>query len=101
MVGSTPQRGKGPQKMLIQFAYASSAGIAMVLAIFGCLYLGRYLDHKFGTGLIFTIVFLLLGIAGGFRNLIYVINKFSADEKSDTDGIQSESDRKKPPPEKT
>jgi ATP synthase protein I len=66
-------------------AYASSVGIGMVLAIFGCLYLGRYLDEQFGTGLRFTIIFLLLGIAAGFRNLYYIIKKYSADEKSSAD----------------
>jgi ATP synthase protein I len=60
-------------------------GIGMVLAIFGCLYLGRYLDEQFGTGLRFTIIFLLLGIAAGFRNLYYIIKKYSADEKSSAD----------------
>jgi len=73
----------------------------MVLAIFGCLYLGRYLDERFGTGLRFTIIFLLLGIAAGFRNLYLLIKKYSADENSDTDEINSESDSKSSPPEKT
>jgi len=85
----------------IRLAYASSVGIGMVLAIFGCLYLGRYLDERFGTGLRFTIIFLLLGIAAGFRNLYLLIKKYSADENSDTDEINSESDSKSSPPEKT
>jgi len=86
----------------IRLAYASSVGIGMVLAIFGCLYLGRYLDERFGTGLRFTIIFLLLGIAAGFRNLYLLIKKYSADDASaiDTDDIKSESDRKSPPAKK-
>ncbi|OPY07690.1 MAG: putative F0F1-ATPase [Syntrophus sp. PtaB.Bin001] len=103
MVKGAPRMGKESRKSLIRLAYASSAGIGMVLAIFGCLYLGRYLDQYFGTGLRFTIVFLLLGIAAGFRNLYYLIKKYASDEKSDsdTDDIKSESDRKSTPPKKT
>jgi len=70
---------------LMRMAYASSVGIGMVLAIFGCLYLGRYLDEQFGTGLRFTMIFLLLGIVAGFRNLYYIIKKYSADEESSVD----------------
>ncbi|OPY12591.1 MAG: putative F0F1-ATPase [Syntrophus sp. PtaU1.Bin005] len=76
---------KESRETLMRMAYASSVGIGMVLAIFGCLYLGRYLDEQFGTGLRFTIIFLLLGIAAGFRNLYYIIKKYSADEKSSAD----------------
>lgn len=94
---------KESRKTLMRVAYASSVGIGMVLAIFGCLYLGRYLDQQFGTGLRFTIIFLLLGIAAGFRNLYYIIKKYSVDEESTTDtgDIKSGSDRKSPPSEKT
>jgi len=94
--------GKNPKKTLIQLAYASSVGLAMVISIFGCLYVGRYLDEKFGTGLRFTIIFLLLGIAAGFRNLYVTIKKYASNDKSDTDGVNkdSESDRKGSPPKK-
>ncbi|MDY0188156.1 MAG: AtpZ/AtpI family protein [Syntrophus sp. (in: bacteria)] len=76
---------KESRTTLMRMAYASSVGIGMVLAIFGCLYLGRYLDEQFGTGLRFTMIFLLLGIAAGFRNLYYIIKKYSADEESSVD----------------
>ncbi len=76
---------KESRTTLMRMAYASSVGIGMVLAIFGCLYLGRYLDEQFGTGLRFTMIFLLLGIVAGFRNLYYIIKKYSADEESSVD----------------
>ena len=63
------------KKLSIQMAYASSIGIAMVLAIFGCLLLGSYLDRKFDSGHVFTIVFLLIGISAGFRNIYVLIQK--------------------------
>ncbi|MBU0575615.1 MAG: AtpZ/AtpI family protein [Proteobacteria bacterium] len=55
-------------------AYASSIGISMALAIFGCFFLGTWLDRKLGTEHYFTLLFLLIGIAAGFRN-IYVLMK--------------------------
>jgi len=87
---------KDTKKTAIQMAYASSIGIAMLLFIFGGLYLGVYLDRKFGTGYIFTIFLLLAGITAGFRN-IYVLIKKIPDEKPLIKYLKSESHRKRPP----
>ncbi|MFH1911993.1 MAG: AtpZ/AtpI family protein [Pseudomonadota bacterium] len=65
---------KETKKSAIQMAYASSIGISMALAIFGCFFLGTWLDRKLGTEPYFTLLFLLIGIAAGFRN-IYVLMK--------------------------
>jgi len=45
------------KKVMFQMGYASSLGIAMVIAIFGCLMIGLYLDRKLGTDNIFTPCF--------------------------------------------
>jgi len=92
--------GKKRSKTVMQLAYASSIGLAMVISIFGSLYFGRYLDERFGTGLRYTIIFLLLGIAAGFRNLYKAIKKYSSDENSDTDSIESDSNNGKNTPSK-
>jgi ATP synthase protein I len=55
-------------------AVASSMGIAMVLATVIGLTAGYYLDKWFGTSPWLTIVFLILGIIAGFKN-IYVITR--------------------------
>ena len=60
---------KETRKYAMQMAFASSIGIAMILAIFGCLLLGVYLDRKFDSGHVFSVVFLFIGIAAGFRNI--------------------------------
>jgi len=65
---------KETKKSAIQMAYASSIGISMALAIFGCFFLGTWLDRKLETEPYFTLLFLLIGIAAGFRN-IYVLMK--------------------------
>jgi len=63
------------RKYAMQMAFASSIGIAMILAIFGCLLLGIYLDRKFDSGHVFSVIFLLIGIAAGFRNIYVLVEK--------------------------
>ena len=53
-------------------AVASSMGISVVLATVIGLAIGYYLDKYLGTQPWLTIVFLILGIIAGFRN-IYII----------------------------
>jgi ATP synthase protein I len=87
---------KDTKKTAIQMAYASSIGIAMVILIFGGLYFGVYLDRKFETGYIFTVLLLLAGIIAGFRN-IYVLIKKIPDEEPLIKYLKSEPHRKRPP----
>ena len=89
------------KKLSIQMAYASSIGIAMVLAIFGCLLLGTYLDRKFDSGHVFTIVFLLIGISAGFRNIYVLIQKNFKDDETIIKSLKSEPHRQRPAPKKT
>lgn len=89
------------KKLSIQMAYASSIGIAMVLAIFGCLLLGSYLDRKFDSGHVFTIVFLLIGISAGFRNIFVLIRKNFRDDESIIKSLKSEPHRQRPATKKT
>lgn len=70
----------GTRESLRLLALASTMGISMVLATFIGLGFGLFLDYKvFHTEPWFTIIFLILGIIAGFRNL-YVIAK-KVDEK--------------------
>jgi ATP synthase protein I len=89
---------KDSKKTVIQMAYASSVGIAMVLLIFGGLWLGVKLDEKFGTGYTFTIILVLFGIIAGFRNLYVLVKKISRNEKPVIKSLRSEPHRKRPPP---
>ena len=68
------------KKMMFQMGYAASLGIAMVIAIFGCLMIGLYLDRKLGTDNIFTPLFLVIGIAAGFRNFYLFIKSTFPDD---------------------
>lgn len=98
---------KETKKAAIQMAYASSIGISMVIAIFGCLFLGVWLDRKLGTDPYLTLLFLLMGIVAGFRNMVLLIKRAGTDLKSvpkdiqpATTGVPGEENRKRPPPEK-
>jgi len=88
------------KKSAIQMAYASSIGIAMALAIFGCFFLGTWLDGQLGTEPYLAILFLLMGIAAGFRNIYVLIRRYLKDEKSINKCVNSEPCRKGPPSKK-
>jgi len=91
---------KDMQKHAMQMAFASSIGIAMVLAIIGCLLIGTYLDRKFDSGHVFTVVFLFIGIAAGFRNIYVLIKNNFTDEEQIIKSLKSEPHRQRPVPKK-
>ena len=63
-------------KTLREFAYFSSLGLQVALSIFIGLGIGLFLDRRvFGTSPWFTLIFLGLGIAAGFRNIGLAIRK--------------------------
>ena len=72
---------KETRKSLIQVANISSMGIALGLTIFGCFFIGLYLDRKLGTAYFFTFFFLLIGILAGFKNIYGLIKRSLTDEK--------------------
>ena len=53
----------------------STVGITLVAATMIGLYLGVWLDRLFGTSPWLTILFLLLGIGAGFRNLFHYVKR--------------------------
>jgi ATP synthase protein I len=87
---------KGTKRTAFRLMYASSIGISMVVAIFGSLYLGVWLDKKFGTSPYLTLLFLFMGVIAGFKNL-YVMIKRSIDAEKESERGNSEADRKKRP----
>ena len=89
------------KKYAVQMAFASSLGIAMVMAIFGCLMLGVYLDRKFDSGNVFTVIFLIIGVSAGFRNIYVLIKKNFKDEEQIIKSLKSEPHRQRPAPKKT
>ena len=91
---------KETKQIVIQMASVSTIGIAMVLAIFGCFFLGRWLDRQLGTEPYLTLFFLLIGIAAGFRNIYVLIKRYLKNDKPIIAQGKSESQRKGPPSKK-
>ena len=73
------------KSLLRTLGAVSSMGISVAVAIVIGVFIGRQLDVWFGTAPWFFFIFLLIGIAAGFRN-VYVIAgreiKRDGDEKN-------------------
>jgi len=64
------------RRYLKELAYFSSLGFSIALSIFVGLAIGIYLDRKvFNTSPWLTLIFLVLGILAGFRNIALAIKK--------------------------
>lgn len=57
-------------------AMLASMGIAMVVSTFIGLVMGIYLDKYFDTKPWLTIIFLIFGIAAGFKNIYTLSRKY-------------------------
>ncbi len=68
--------GEEDKGLLKRLVWLSSVGISMVVATFIGLYIGVYLDSIFSTKPWFTIIFLIIGIAAGFRNIYILVKKY-------------------------
>lgn len=62
------------------FAKVSQLGISMIVPILLCTYAGSWLEKK--TEIPFTVIFIVLGILAGARN-VYAILKDSIQKKSE------------------
>jgi ATP synthase protein I len=58
-----------------ELAYFSSIGFSVALSIVIGLVIGVYVDRRFDTSPWGLLVFLILGIAAGFRNIGHAIRK--------------------------
>ena len=81
MIGVQEAMDKETRRSLMLVANISSMGIALGVTIFGCFFIGLYLDRKLGTAHFFTFLFLLIGILAGFKNIYGLIKKSLGDEK--------------------
>jgi len=61
---------------------ASAIGMSLVFAIFIGAFLGYLLDDYFGTGYLFKIIGLIMGIIAGFRNVYIMGKKFQDQNQS-------------------
>ena len=47
----------------------SQLSIMMLVSIFGCFFIGEFIDEKLNTEPIFMLIFLVLGIGGAFMSV--------------------------------
>ena len=47
----------------------SQLSIMMLVSIFGCFFIGKFIDTKLNTRPIFMLIFLILGIGGAFMSV--------------------------------
>lgn len=63
------------QQLFKTLGFLSSVGISMVASTFIGLAMGYYLDKWLGTSPWLTLIFLLLGIISGFRNIFILTSR--------------------------
>lgn len=63
---------------------AMSLGWDLAVPIFGGVLLGHFLDRWLGTGYVFTLGLLMLGIAVGYYNVARFIRRMEARERQRT-----------------
>ncbi len=63
------------RRSIRELAYYSSLGLSVSLSIFIGLAIGVYLDRRWGSSPWCTLIFLVLGILAGFRNIGLAIKK--------------------------
>ncbi|MDO8426425.1 MAG: AtpZ/AtpI family protein [Deltaproteobacteria bacterium] len=71
-------KDNGERGFFKNLAMLSSMGITMVASTFIGLLIGIYLDKFFSTKPVFTIIFLILGIAAGFKSMFETIKKYGS-----------------------
>ena len=69
------QMKKETRRYIREMAFFSSVGLAVALSIFIGLAIGLWLDRKFGTAPWLMLVFLVMGIVAGYRNIALAIKK--------------------------
>ena len=62
-------------KIFQNLALVTQIGIMMIVPIFIGLFTGRFLDDKLGTGNIFLLIFIVLGVGAAFMNLYKIAMK--------------------------
>lgn len=67
---------KNGRGLFTDLALVASIGVNLVATTFVGLAIGYYLDKHFSTGPWLTVIFLVLGIVAGFRQIYMVLKKY-------------------------
>ncbi|UCH11918.1 MAG: AtpZ/AtpI family protein [Candidatus Omnitrophota bacterium] len=65
------------KNILYYFGLITQVGLTIIFTLLIALFIGRYLDEKFGLNGIFTIFFIFIGIGAGFFSVYkQIIDKY-------------------------
>jgi F0F1-type ATP synthase assembly protein I len=64
--------GKLDFRALQNLSLVTHVGFVMIIPIIGGVYFGNYLDLRFGTGGIFLLIFVVVGVMTAFMNLFRI-----------------------------
>ena len=81
--GKKPNEKKQRRELFRLISVTSTVGIQLVLSTFIGLAIGYFIDEHFHTSPWFTLIFLLLGIAAGFKYLFKVALRENDDGDSE------------------
>ncbi len=60
---------KNKADIFMALSLLSQIGLAMALPIIMCIIFGAFLDKHLHTGVVFLVIFCILGVMAAFRNL--------------------------------
>lgn len=63
---------KDGAKILSNLALITQIGFTIVIILVGCIFLGKFLDQKLGTGIVFLIIFTVLGVLSSFNYIFRI-----------------------------
>jgi ATP synthase protein I len=75
----------GKKRSILQITDLVNLGVAMSLCVVLGLFFGVYLDGKFGTEPILTLLMLLCGLLAGFRYMYKTYMRFFGEELKGND----------------
>lgn len=66
---------KDKRGILVAFALVSQLGFSMIIPIFLCFFVGKFLDDIINVSPLFLIIFIFVGVGAAFRNMFYLVSK--------------------------
>ncbi|WAW15066.1 AtpZ/AtpI family protein [Peptostreptococcus equinus] len=67
---------KGWVKISKSFSLLTQLSVMMLVCILGCAFIGITIDKKFGTSPIFSIIFIIIGVASAFLSLYKTLKTY-------------------------
>ncbi|WP_101772520.1 AtpZ/AtpI family protein [Peptostreptococcus faecalis] len=63
------------------FSLITQIGMTAVICIFGCGFVGIFIDKKIGTSPVFSIIFIVLGILSAFLSIYKTLKSYIGKRK--------------------